>query len=77
MLPEFSIEFLGWAGIGERCTESRVVIGLSMGDYVEAERFVIHLGHRNEHSAATEQWHKFNEHRTSFVAYALTFASTM
>jgi hypothetical protein len=31
MLADLSIEFLGRAGIGERCTESRVVVGLSMG----------------------------------------------
>jgi hypothetical protein len=66
MLPEFSIEFLGGTGIGEWCTESRVVVGLSMGDYVYTKCFVIHLGHRDEHSAAGEQWHEFNEHRTAF-----------
>jgi len=65
MLPEFSIDFLGRAGIAERCAERRVVVGLSMGDYVDAERLVIHLGHCDEHSAAGEKWHEFNEHRTS------------
>src|ERR1019366_7024175 len=66
MLPEFSIEFLGRAGTGERCTESRVVVGLSMGNDVYTKCFVIHLGYRDEHSAAGEKRHDFNEHRTSF-----------
>jgi hypothetical protein len=66
MLSEFSIEFLGRAGIGERCTESRVVVGLSMGDYVYTKCFVIHLGYRDEHSPAGEERHEFNEHRASF-----------
>ena len=52
MLAEFSIEFLGRAGTSEGCTESRVVVGLSMGDDVYTKCFVIHLGHRDEHSAA-------------------------
>src|ERR1035437_4011402 len=68
MLAEFSIKFLGRAGIGERCTESRIVVGLSMGDYVYAKCFVIDLGHRDEHSAAGKKRHEFNKHGTSFVA---------
>src|ERR1039458_1946114 len=68
MLPEFSIEFLGRPGIGERCTESRVIVGLCQsGNDIDAQRPVIHLGHRDEHSAAGEKWHEFNEHRTSLL----------
>jgi hypothetical protein len=66
MLPEFSIEFLGRAGTGERCTESWVVVGLSMGDNVYAKCLVIHLGHCDEQSAAGKKRHEFNEHATSF-----------
>ena len=55
----------GTTGGFKLCTESRVVVGLSMGDYVDAERFVIHLGHRDEHSATGEKRHEFNEHGTS------------
>ena len=65
MLAEFGIELLGRAGIGEWGTESRIVVGLSMGDYVDAERLVIHLGYCDEHSAAGKKWHEFNEDRTS------------
>jgi hypothetical protein len=42
------------------------VIGLSMGDYVDAKPLVIHLGCRDEHGAAGEKRHEYNEHRTSF-----------
>jgi hypothetical protein len=42
----------GTAGGFKRCTESWFVDGLSMGDYVYTKCFVIHLGHRDEHSAA-------------------------
>jgi hypothetical protein len=40
-----------------------------------SQRLVIHLGHGDEHSAAGKKWHEFDEHRTSFVAHVLTFAS--
>ena len=33
---------------------------------IDAERLVIHLGHRDEHSAAGKKRHEFNEHITSF-----------
>jgi hypothetical protein len=64
MLTEFSIEFLGRAGIGKRRTENRVVVGLSMGDYVYTKCFVIHPSHRDEHCAAGEKRHEFNERGT-------------
>ena len=35
------------------------------GNDIDAQRLVIHLGHRDEHSAAGEKWHEFNEHKTS------------
>jgi hypothetical protein len=66
LLPEFRIEFLARAGTGEWCTESRVVVGLSMGDYVYTKCPVIHLGHCDEHSAAGKKGHEFGEHRASF-----------
>jgi hypothetical protein len=34
--------------------------------YVNTNCLVIHLGHRDEHSAAGKKRHEFNEHRTSF-----------
>lgn len=67
MLPEFGIEFLGRAGVGEWSGESRILVGLSMGDDIDAERLVIHLGHRNEHSAAGKKRHEFDEHIVSFL----------
>ena len=66
MLAELGIEFLGRTGIGEWCTESRVVVGLChSGNDIDAQRLVIHLGHRDEHRAAGEKRHEFNENRTS------------
>ena len=56
----------GTASGYKRCTESRIVVGLSMGDNVYTKCFVIHLGHRDEHSAAGEYRHKFDKHVTSF-----------
>jgi hypothetical protein len=58
---------VGTAGGFKRCTESRVVVGLSMGDYVDTNCLVIHLGHRDEHSAAGKRRHDFDEHRTSLL----------
>ena len=67
---------VGTAGGFKRCTESRVLAGLCKGgNDVDAERLVIYLGHRDEHSTAGKKRHEFNEHRTSFVAHVLTFTS--
>ena len=75
MLAEFGIEFLGRAGIGERGGKSRVLVGLDLGgNDVDSRCLVIHLGHRNKHSAAGKKWHEFNEHRISFVARAPSFS---
>jgi len=45
------------------------------GNDVDTKRFVIHLGHCDEHSTASEKRHELDEHRTSFVAQAMTFTS--
>jgi hypothetical protein len=44
-----------------------------VGDDVHTNCFVIRLGHCDEQSAAGKKRHEFDEHRTSFVAQALTF----
>jgi len=67
---------VGTAGGFEGCTESRVVVGLRQGWYdVNTHCLVIHLGHGYKRSAAGKKRHEFDEHGTSFVAYALTFTS--
>jgi hypothetical protein len=44
----------------------RLSVALGCLSDIDTERLVIHLSHCDEHSAAGEKWHEFNEHRTSF-----------
>jgi len=52
----------GTEGGFRRCAESRVAVGLSIGDNIDTERRGIHLSDRDEHSAAGKKRHEFNEH---------------
>ena len=70
---------VGTAGSSDLCPESHVFVGLGprMGNDVDTNRLVIHLGHCDEHSAAGKKRHEFNEHRTSFVAQVIVFTSAI